>query len=213
MTRPLGPGLYFTSNNQRTSGEVLQSLRRELLSEKQTLEERIVKINTMLSNNAPLLDEDCFESASFQMITEVLGADQIERYSNTCPEIHDQHRRLSGILDDFQWCDDYREGFRILAEYFKNHPQQYELALESGQRWAEIAHLDEDDPRIEAFARESVALVNSMPPVRTVSHATGDGSASGKSISGKGRRSTDPCSNQVSTAFRLRYCYAPCPTR
>jgi len=166
LTRPLGPGLYFTSNNQRTSGEVLQSLRRELLSEKQTLEERIVKINTMLSNNAPLLDEDCFESASFQMITEVLGADQIERYSNTCPEIHDQHRRLSGILDDFQWCDDYREGFRILAEYFKNHPQQYELALESGQRWAEIAHLDEDDPRIEAFARESVALVNSMPPVK-----------------------------------------------
>lgn len=154
------------SNNQRTSGEVLQSLRSELLSEKQTLEERIVKIDTILSNNAPLLDEDCFESASFQMITEILGADQIERYSNTCPEIYNQHRRLSGILDDFQWCDDFREGFRILAEYFKNHPQQYELALESGQRWAEISHLDEDDPRIEAFAREAVALVNSMPPVK-----------------------------------------------
>lgn len=61
------------SNNQRTSGEVLQSLRSELLSEKQTLEERIVKIDTILSNNAPLLDEDCFESASFQMITEILG--------------------------------------------------------------------------------------------------------------------------------------------
>jgi hypothetical protein len=38
--------------------------------------------------------------------------------------------------------------------------------LESGQRWAEISHIDEDDPRIEAFARESVALVNSMPPVK-----------------------------------------------
>jgi hypothetical protein len=90
----------------------------ELLSEKQTLEGRIVKIDTILSNNAPLLEEDCFESASFQMITEILGADQIERYSNTWPEIYNQHSRLSGILDDFQWCDDFREGFRILAVYF-----------------------------------------------------------------------------------------------
>ncbi|HEX3012577.1 MAG TPA: hypothetical protein VHQ70_11230 [Syntrophomonadaceae bacterium] len=36
----------------------------------------------------------------------------------------------------------------------------------AGVRWAEISQLNEDDPRIEAFARESVALVNNMPPVK-----------------------------------------------
>ena len=158
-------------DNQRTSREVLQSLRSELLSGKQTLEERIAKIDAVLSNNAPLLDDDCFGSASFQMITEILGAEQIERYSDTCPRIYDQHRRLSGILDDFQWGNNHREGFRILAEYFKNHPEQYQLALESGARWEEVSHLDEDDPRIEAFAREAAALVNSMPPVKELYRA------------------------------------------
>ncbi|MGE5423625.1 MAG: MerR family transcriptional regulator [Ignavibacteriales bacterium] len=153
-------------DNPRTSREVLQSLRSELLNEKKTLEERINKIDILLSDDKPLLDEDCFESTSFQMITEILGPDQIEKYSNTCPEIYDQHRRVYGILDDFQWGEDYREGFGALAEYFKTHPEKYQLALEAGARWAEISHLNEDDPRIEAFARESVVLVNSMPPVK-----------------------------------------------
>ncbi|MGE5396993.1 MAG: MerR family transcriptional regulator [Chitinophagales bacterium] len=157
--------------NPKPSREVLQSLRRELVNEKKTLEERITKIDTLLGNDAPLLDEDCFDSTSFQMVAEILGADQIEKYSDTSPEIYDQHRKLYGILDDFQWGGDYGESFRALAEYFETHPEKYQLALESGARWAEISHLDEDDPRVEAFARESVALVNSMPPVKELYRA------------------------------------------
>ncbi|MEN6348980.1 MAG: MerR family transcriptional regulator [Syntrophomonas sp.] len=152
--------------NQRTSREVLQSLRHELLSEKKILEERLAKIDTLLNEDALLLDEDVFDSPSFQMITEVLGADQIEEYARTCPEIYDQHRKLYGILDDFQWGEDYRESFRILAEYFKTHPEEYQQALKAGARWAELSHLSEDDPRIEAMARESAALVKNMPPVK-----------------------------------------------
>lgn len=152
--------------NPRTSREVLQSLREEILKEKQILEERLGKIDALLDKDTLLLDDDCLDSPSFQMITEILGEDQIEKYSQTCPEIYNQHRKLYGILDDFQWGEDYQEGFSDLADYFKIHPEKYQLALELGARWAEISHLNEDDSRIEAFARESAAVVNNMPPVK-----------------------------------------------
>jgi DNA-binding transcriptional MerR regulator len=152
--------------NPKTAREVLQSLRLELLNQKKILEERVAKIDTILSDNALLLDENSSDSPSFQMITEILGADQIEKYARTCPEKYDQHRKLFGILDNFQWGEDYRESFRVLAEYFKAHPEQYQLALDSGARWAKLSRLSEDDPRIEALARESVTLINSMPPVK-----------------------------------------------
>ena len=152
--------------NPRTLREVLEYLRRESLNEKKALEERLAKIDALLRDDDLLLDEDKTDSPSFQMITEMLGAEQIERYSQTCPEIYDQHRKLHGILDDFQWEESYQDGFRTLADYFKTHPEQYQLALDSGARWQEISHLNEDDPRIEAFARESAALVNNMPPVK-----------------------------------------------
>lgn len=152
--------------NPRTSREVLQSLRHELLNEKQTLEERLAKIDTLLGEDALLLDEDIMDPPSFQMITEILGADQIEQYSRICPEIYEQHRKIYGIVDDFQWGEDYQESFRVLAEYFKTHPEQYQLALKLGARWEELFHVSEDDPRLEAFARESAALVKSMSPVK-----------------------------------------------
>ena len=157
--------------NPRTSREVLESLRSESLKEMKTLEERLAKIDALLQEDDLLLDENKTDSPSFQMITEILEADQIESYSQACPEIYDQHRKLYGILDDFQWDEVYQDGFRTLAEYFKTHPEQYQLALEFGARWQEISHLDEDDPGIEAFARESAVLVNNMPPVKELYRA------------------------------------------
>ncbi len=154
------------SKNPRTSREVLQSLRSELSAEKQVLEDRLAKIDALLNDEAVILDEGIFDSPSFQMISEIMGAEQIEKYVQTCPEIYDQHRKLYSILDDFQWGEDYQDSFRSLADYFSSHPEQYQAALETGARWAEIARLDEDDPRIEALARESAELVKNMPPVR-----------------------------------------------
>lgn len=75
----------------------------------------------LLSQEMVILDEDTFRSPSFQMITDILGSDQIEKYAQNCPEIFDQQRNLFGILDDFQWGEDYRETFQALAEYFKTH--------------------------------------------------------------------------------------------
>jgi len=152
--------------NPKTAREVLASLRHELLNQKNTLEERLAKIDTLLGEDDLLLDEDIFDSPSFQMSTEILGVDQIEKYASTCPEIYEQHRKLYGILDDFKWGEDYQESNRMLAEYFKTHPEHYQLALELGTRWEELFQVSEDDPRIESFARESAALVKNMPAVK-----------------------------------------------
>ena len=150
----------------RTPREVLQALRGELLNDMKILAERVAKIDTLLGEDVPLLDEDSLDSPSFQMITEILGSDQIEKYARICPEIYDQHRKLYGILDDFQWGEDYRENFRILAEYFKANPEKYELALDLGARSARLSQLNEDDPQIETLARESAEIVTSMPLVK-----------------------------------------------
>ncbi|MEN6348657.1 MAG: MerR family transcriptional regulator [Syntrophomonas sp.] len=150
----------------KTSREVLQALRSELLNEKKTLEGRLAKIDSLLSEDSVQLNEDSFDSPSFQMITGILGEDQMDKYAHTSPELYQQHRKIYGLLDDLKWGEDNKESFRFLGEYFKTHPEHYQVALELGARWEELFHVSEDDPRIEAFARESAAIVKNMPPVK-----------------------------------------------
>ena len=149
-------------HNYKTLREVLQSLRVELLNVKKSLEERLAKIEMLLSEDTVLLDEDSFGSPSFQMITEILGPDQIEKYARTCPELFDQQQKLHSIMDDFRWGD-YQDTFRTLAEYFKAHPEQYQISLNFGTRLARLAHLHEDDTEIETLARESAEFIKSIP--------------------------------------------------
>jgi Predicted transcriptional regulators len=150
----------------KTLREVLQSLQKDLLNEKKSLEERIVKIELLLSEDKVRLDEDIYDSPSFQMITEILKPEQIENYARTCPELFDQQRKLFGILDDFQWGEDYQETFRALAGYFQDHPEQYQISLDYGVRLSNLSQLSEDDPEIEILARESVEFIKSIPQLR-----------------------------------------------
>jgi DNA-binding transcriptional MerR regulator len=147
----------------RTLREVLESLRLELLSEKKRLEERAARIDMLLNEEMVSLDDNAFESPSFQMITDILGPDKIDKYVKTCPELFEQQRKLFGVFDDFQRGEDYSGNFRALAEYFETHPHQYKIALDFGTRLASLAKLSEDDPEIEALARESAEFVKSIP--------------------------------------------------
>jgi DNA-binding transcriptional MerR regulator len=151
------------THSHKTLREVLQSLEAELLSEKECLEERIAKIEELLSEDTVPLDEDNFTSPSFQLIMDILGPEQIEKYARSCPELFDQQRKVYSILDDFQWGEDYQETFRALAEFFKAHPKEYQISLEYGARLARLAQLSEDDPEVEALARESAEFIKSMP--------------------------------------------------
>ncbi|MDH7498488.1 MAG: MerR family transcriptional regulator [Syntrophomonadaceae bacterium] len=154
------------SGSPHTARETLLSLRRELRAEIRALEERAARIDALLEDEDLVLDRDVLDPPSFRMVAEILGPEQMGEYSRTCPQVYHQHRQLYGILDDFQWGGDYQQGFRALAEYFRQDPAKYQLALGLGARLAALSQLDEDDPEVEALARESAHLVRSMPPVR-----------------------------------------------
>ena len=155
-------------HDHKTLREVLQSLQAELLSEKRSLEERIVKIENLLSEDTVLLEEDSFASPSFEATTEILGPDQIEKYARTCPELFGQQRKVFSILDHFQWGEDYQETFRALAEFFKEHPQQYQISLDYGVRLARLAQLSEDNPEVEALAWETAEFIKSIPQLMEI---------------------------------------------
>ena len=130
------------------------------------LEERLGKIDLLLNEETVLIEEDICNSHSFQMISEILGSEKIEHYARTCPELFDQQRKLFGILDDFQWGEDYQETFRSLAEYFQAHPEQYQISLDYGVRLAKLSQLPEDSSEVEALARESSEFIKSIPQLR-----------------------------------------------
>lgn len=151
------------TQNHRTLIEVLQSLQAELLNEKKNIEEQLSKIEILLSQQTVLLEETSFGSESFQMVTEILEPEQIENYVQSCPELFDLQRNIFGIIEDFQWGEDYQENFRVIAEYFKSHPQQYQTALELGKRLSKLKQMSEDDPEIEILAREGATFIKRVP--------------------------------------------------
>jgi len=153
-------------HNPKTLKEVLRSMRSEVLNEMKILKERLAKIETLLGQENVVMDEDIDNSAHFQMLTEILRPEQIGEYARTTPELVDQHRKLHGMLDDFQWSEDYQEPFRALAEYFKDHPEQYAVSLNFGTRLYRLDNLPEDDPEVEALARESVEFIKSVPQLK-----------------------------------------------
>lgn len=155
-------------HKHKTLREVLQSLQTELLNEQKSLEERIKKIEILLHEKTVLLEEDSFTSPSFQMIMDILGPEQIEKYAQTCPQLFEQQRKIYSILDDFHWGDDYQENLGALAEFFKAHPQEYQSTLEYGARLARVAQLSENDPEVVSLARESAQFIKSRPQLAEV---------------------------------------------
>jgi len=147
----------------KTFREVLQSLQAELIAEKKNLEERISKIKKLLSEDSTILYNDSFISPSFQMVADILEPDQIKEYARICPELYEQQRKVHNILDDFQWGENYQEAFRALADFFKEHPEEYQISLDYGVRLARLAQIPEDDPEVEALARESAEFIKSVP--------------------------------------------------
>jgi len=156
------------SQNSVSSLEVLRSLRQELLNEIKTLTERVTKIDAMINSHVSLGDGNNFDSHSFQRVTEILGPEQLRRLAAANPEIYEQHRRVHGILDDFQWGPDYGQTLGALAVFFKQHPEEFQVSLQFAARLHQISDLDEDDAQIEAFARESAQLIQSQPRLQEI---------------------------------------------
>lgn len=152
--------------NDKSMREVLQSLHHKLVSEKNSLEKRIAKVEQLLDEDTVSLDEERFDSPSFQTMMDILGSDQMELYSQIAPDLLAQQRNVSRILDDFAWGINYSETARSLAEFFKKHPKEYQTALAYGARLGKLAQLSADDPAVEALALKSAAFVKRFPELK-----------------------------------------------
>ncbi|MGJ7922307.1 MerR family transcriptional regulator [Neobacillus sp. LXY-4] len=150
------------TKSHRTLREILQSFQTELLNEKKMIEEQLSKIETLLSQQTVQLEETSVGSELFQMVTQILAPEQLENYS-AYPELYEQQRNIFGILEDFNWGEDYQENFRLMAEYFKSHPEQFKTALKFGKRLSGLKQMSEDDPEIEILAREGADFIKSVP--------------------------------------------------
>ncbi|MDV3426402.1 MAG: MerR family transcriptional regulator [Bacillota bacterium] len=140
--------------------EVLKSLQADLLKEKKCIEEQLSKIEVLLKQQTALLEKASFGSEAFKMVTDILESDQVGKYS---PELFEQQRNIFGIIENFQWGKDYKDNFRAIAEYFKLHPEQYQIALEFGKRLARLKETPEEDPEVETLAREGAEFIKSIP--------------------------------------------------
>ena len=150
-------------HNQRTLRQVLESLHIELLNEKKNIENQISKVEMILNEDVVSVKEDSFGSESFQMITEILKSDQIEDYKQACPELYEQQSNIFCIIEDFQWGEDYKDNFKAIAEYFKEHPEQYKISLDFGRRLAKLSQMSENDPEIENLARDGAEFIKNIP--------------------------------------------------
>jgi DNA-binding transcriptional MerR regulator len=149
--------------NQNNLSEVLKSLQAELLQEKKTIEDQLSKIEILLKQQTVLLDKSAFDSETFQMVTEILEPVQAENHVHAYTELFEQRRNIFGIIEDFQWGEDHKENFKAIAEYFKLHPEQYQIALEFGKRLAGLKEMSEEDPEVEFLAREGAEFIKSIP--------------------------------------------------
>ena len=150
-------------HNQRTLRQVLQSLHIELLNEKKNIENQISKVEMILNKDVVSVKEDSFGSESLQKITEILKSDQIEDYKQACPELYEQQSNIFCIIEDFQWGEDYKDNFKAIAEYFKEHPEQYKISLDFGRRLAKLSQMSESDPEIENLARDGAEFIKNAP--------------------------------------------------
>lgn len=151
------------TKNQNNLSEVLKSLQAELLKEKKNIDDQLSKIEILLKQQTVLIEEASFESKVFQMVTEILEPVQVKNYVHESPELFEQQRNIFGILEDFQWGEDYKKSFRAIAEYFKSHDEQYQIALEYGKRLAKLKEISEEDPEIEIIAREGAEFIKNIP--------------------------------------------------
>lgn len=151
------------SKNNKSLRAVLKSLQSELIIEKNKIEDQLSKIEILLEEETEDLERTSFESKSFKMITKILDSDQVKSYKEDCPDLFNQQRNIFGVMDDFKWDKDYQQNFGKLAEYFKENPKQYKIALEFGKRLAKLKHMSEYDPEIENLAREGAEFIKKEP--------------------------------------------------
>lgn len=147
----------------RPAREVLLALQSEMLDQISRLQGQVARIQDLLDKEEPSLKEDQELSATFKMFTDILGEDAHAQYQNSCPELYEQERKLYGLIDELEWGLDFQDLLAEFADYFKEHPEQYQDLLDYGTRMTEIAKLPPDSPVIQDLACKYAAFLKSLP--------------------------------------------------
>jgi len=156
-------GILGCAEEYSSTQSILLSLQTELKAQIQALQERTGQIQKLIEEEHANLSEYSCESQSFKMMLDILGSEAEETYKNRCPELFNQEQQLWGLMDDLQWGVDYQALMQEVAEYFKYHPDQYQLSLDYGAQITAIASLTPDSPVIDELARSYGDYIINLP--------------------------------------------------
>lgn len=142
---------------------ILRSLQLELETQIQVLQKRVTRINKLIEEEDVILKNYPDESHSFKSFLDMLGAEAEAKYKNSCPELYNQEKQIYSLIDDLQWGVNYQELLLELAQYFKDHPDQYQLSLDYGTQITTISNLPPDSPAIEEIAQSYARYITNLP--------------------------------------------------
>lgn len=148
---------------EHTLREVLQSLDRELEVQIQALEERRECIKKLLNDETlDALEQSSETSPTIEYVKEHLGD-----FSQASPALWQQEAQLYANFDNFNWPEEYQELMQQAAQHtvqhFAAHPEEYQLLLTLGERFATLPSLPEGAPEVEQLIADFLAFFESHP--------------------------------------------------
>lgn len=148
---------------EHTLREVLQSLDRELETQIQTLAERRERIKKLLDDETlDALEQSTENTPTIEYVKEHLGD-----FSQVSPVLWEQEAKLYANFDNFNWPEEYQQFMRQAAQHTMQHfaayPEEYQLLLTLGERFATLPSLPEDAPELEQLIADFLTFFEHHP--------------------------------------------------
>lgn len=148
---------------------VLMELRSDLVFEREDIDERIARIDELLERGPVVTADDFASPSSFDDAMGLLGEAGAERYRRDMPEMHEQQRRIMGLVESYGWGGvAARDALTDMKGIFERDPEALKGAMALRARMGEVAHLDPDDPVIESLAREAADFAIAIPGLKAI---------------------------------------------
>ena len=154
---------------ERPLQDVLMELRADLIDEESDIQERLARIDELLARDPIASVEDIAGSSAFDDAMELLGEEGRQAYECNMSEMYEQQRRVMSLIESYDWGSDGQSAaLGDIKRMFEESPEALEGAMKLRAKMGEIAHLDQDDPRIEELAREAADFAHRAPGLEDV---------------------------------------------
>jgi DNA-binding transcriptional MerR regulator len=136
---------------------ILGRLKAEVDDQMARLEARRTRIGEMLARQ----DLETVEpSPTFEKAVALLG----DRFSDVSARTLEQEKKLWATLDAFDWPDGYERENEAFFRHYAERPDEHRALVLIGERLSELAEAPDNDPRIEAVARDLLRHFEEFPP-------------------------------------------------